>query len=600
MVAHLATRAPSFQLRSLRVWLIIVILVTQFGARAVAPTKAFDPLTIGGLIALGQLTLDKLDQVAQNAINTAGEQVRQSIDQLRASLKDLIKTLEQTYQDNLNITIDSLDNVTRNKLLEMQTFIEQVNQKLQEDIELIGQETRNVINTAALQVRRLTAELEERLKNLVVVGSEAVVYVVDKTIFNVVFVVALILLGFGLLLFIWLLFSRRLPEGALRPVLFVLMAAYVVLFGALALVPSVRAMAMDATGLGIEKRLEKASAQKPEIVGVDPRMVTIGQTAKVTAYGVGLRPEGKTVTAKIGNQPVPVDAATNQEVALNLSALTVPNGSHELVLLFDGTEGPRAVVDVTRPATPVPPPDLTITGFTLSPASPVHRGNVQAAISVRNQGAGPAGSFVIMWKPYAAHPGISQSFSGLNAGASQTFTFNFANYPGPNTYDSVAIVDPLSAISESNEGNNSLTRRITVQPEPPRQVRVTVTFTQITIHSDADPFASGELWLDFNVGGQTRRWPRSGTKGVEDGKTYTINETFNLTLTEGQRLTIYVNGTDEDSPGFPTFDDNDPMGEVRREYFSADDWGRGNYSIRSTCPDGCYTISYTISVSTVI
>ena len=136
-----------------------------------------------------------------------------------------------------------------------------------------------------------------------------------------------------------------------------------------------------------------------------------------------------------------------------------------------------------------------------------------------------------------------------------------------------------------------------MKPTPPRRACVGVTFTQITVHDDADPAGSGELWLDFNISGQTGRWPSSGTKGVDSGKTYAINQRFERIITEGEKLTIFVNGTDEDNPGFPTFDDHDPMGTVSKEFVSANGWGSGSHSDRSTCPDGCYTIHYTIVVS---
>jgi hypothetical protein len=134
----------------------------------------------------------------------------------------------------------------------------------------------------------------------------------------------------------------------------------------------------------------------------------------------------------------------------------------------------------------------------------------------------------------------------------------------------------------------------TMVPSPSRRARVTVTFTQITVHDDADRWASGEIWLDFTVNGQSRRWPSSGFKDVDSGKTYDVNETFNVDLDETQTLTIFVNGTDKDSP---PFDDDDPLGVVQRSYNSSAEWGRGSYDERSTCPVGCYTLHYQTEVN---
>lgn len=581
----------------IHLFVVVALLSTQLLGPVAGPTQALGPLTIGGLLALSKFTLDKIDSIAQNALANAGEEVRRAIEEMRGNLEGLIDTLEQTYQDNLSLTIDSLDNFTRNKLLETQVLIEQVNEALQEDIELISQETRSIIVTASLEINRTTADLEQRLTDLIVVTSEGIVYIVDRTLFNVILVISLVLLGIGVLIFVVMLFRRRIPEGIAGPVVMVLMVGFIVVFGLLAFVPSVRAAAMDATGLGIEKRLEQAAEQLPEIVGVVPRDILIGETATVSAVGVGLRPEDKTVTAVIGGQEVPVSAVTDKEVAVNVSGLTVTDGVHELVLFFDGDAGPVGVVQVARPVTPVPPADLTITSFSLLPSSPVQRGNTTAFITVRNGGAGPAGNFQLEWKPFATHPGIRTTSTGLDAGASRTFSFNHA-YINTGRVDSVATADILNQVAESNEGNNSRTlNNINIQPAPPREADVTLRFTNIVIHDDADPLANGELVLDFNINGQTRRFPASGSRSMTDGQTITLNQTFTMRLREGQNLSVFVNGTERDSPGFPAFDDHDAMGTVTRNFASSINWGEGSHSIRSNCPDGCYTINFSISVN---
>src|SRR5688572_17967457 len=96
-------RQPLLGFRSVRLLLIVAVFVAQFGSAISRPAKAFDPLTIGGMIVLGKLTLDKLNDIAQDALITAGEQVRQTIEQLKQDLASLIKMLEETYQNNLNL-----------------------------------------------------------------------------------------------------------------------------------------------------------------------------------------------------------------------------------------------------------------------------------------------------------------------------------------------------------------------------------------------------------------------------------------------------------------------------------------------------------------
>jgi hypothetical protein len=126
-----------------------------------------------------------------------------------------------------------------------------------------------------------------------------------------------------------------------------------------------------------------------------------------------------------------------------------------------------------------------------------------------------------------------------------------------------------------------------------RQAQLTVTFTRINVVDDADPLGSGEVWLDFDVNGLVGRWPNTGTADVSSGGSYTINKRFDLTLNEGDALSIRVNGTDEDGP---PFDPNDALGTVTNTFGRSAGWGRGSHQTRSTCPDGCYVISYIVDI----
>jgi outer membrane protein assembly factor BamA len=126
------------------------------------------------------------------------------------------------------------------------------------------------------------------------------------------------------------------------------------------------------------------------------------------------------------------------------------------------------------------------------------------------------------------------------------------------------------------------------------QRQITVTFTQAYIHNDGDDWTRGmgEIWFNFNVNGQTGRWPASGTRDLDGGHAYAINLTLVVVIPENGTLSIFVKGTEDDSP-----DSNDDMGTVSQEYFSDSNWGQGAHSTRSTCPDGCYTMYYAISVT---
>ena len=123
---------------------------------------------------------------------------------------------------------------------------------------------------------------------------------------------------------------------------------------------------------------------------------------------------------------------------------------------------------------------------------------------------------------------------------------------------------------------------------------VTINFTSVHIYDDEDPTASGELSFDFNVNGNTRRWPSSGTVSASSGDDKTISG-FSLTLAllRTQTLSISVKGTDHDTP---PFDPDDSLGTAATTYTSATTWGEGSRCIESASPHDfriCYTINVT-------
>jgi hypothetical protein len=266
------------------------------------------------------------------------------------------------------------------------------------------------------------------------------------------------------------------------------------------------------------------------------------------------------------------------------------------VLLYDNQEGPRAVVEIKNPPAPVRPADLAVIGFTLNPSSPIQRGNTTATITIRNNGETTARNFDVEWRPFAQSQPIRSRVTSLEPGVTRSFPFNHA-YTNAGTVDSVATVDPGNVVDESREDNNTTTiRNVVVRDAPPRQARVTVRITRITIHDNSEPVSNGEVRFNMNVGGQTARFPTSGTRSVSNGAVLDVNRTFTLTLTEGQDLSILITGVEEDNPGFPLFDDHDNMGTVDPVFRSGANWGSGTQNVRSRNP-GNFTVSMTISVT---
>jgi hypothetical protein len=585
---------------ALRVIGIVVLVVLVSGAHPAPAAAAPQPgvlQTIGDFLSLGANTAREI----QEAIKLASGEAKQLLQDINNDLNDLLKNVSDTYQTNLNVTISSLDAATSTKMLELQGFFDQLNDTILKDIAQINQTVLETLRRVSAEIRRDAEFLKRSLEEVVVVGSESAVYVIDRAAQTALVIGSVVMLGIGLLLFVWLLMSHRLPSGPAGIVVYALGVIFLVLFGSLVLWPGARAYAMSTTGLGLKDRLESVVGQ-PRILDVFPELITVGQTKELEVWGSGLRPKDTTPTVRIQNAVFPLSASSNDTLVVNVAGLTLPDGAQDLVLLYDGKEAARAVVRVARQAPPPAPSDLVITAFTISPASPVRGGNALATVTVRNQGAGPTPrSFVITWRSFAADAPNSTTVASLNAGESKTVQFNDF-YPNAGTFDSVATVDAFNSVAESNESNNIVTRSVSVQNPAPRKARVTVTFSEITVHDDADPAGSNELWLNFNVSGQTARWPSSGTKDTNSGGTYAIGKTFTLTLSETEHLTIFVKGTDEDNPGFPLYDDHDDMGTVPAsggslEYTSANEWGKGAHDVKSSCPDGCYTIHFRIDVT---
>lgn len=444
---------------------IALLLLALFTGQMVS-TQAGLLQSLEDFLSLGANTVREI----QKLIPMVGDEARGLLQALVTELNGLIDTLSRTYQDNLNITLNSLDVLTRDKLLEVEQVIDRVNRAIQDDILLASAEAKNVIREAREQLALAAASLEENVKNIIVVGGETAVFIIDRAFYDLITLVAIILLAVGLLVFVWSLFRHRIPEGGIgRTLLLIFMVAYVIILGALAFVPQVRAFVMTNTGLGLKQRLEKEElVGQPRLLRIIPSDIVIGQANELQLWGTSLLPAGATPAARVGARSMPIVASSDRQIVLNVASLNseTSGGSRDVVLTYPDGKEARDVVRLIR-LTPTPvPPDLTITTFTLSPASPQVRDNVTATITVRNLG-GPAGASRLKWLPCAD---LTQAVAALpvpalGAGEQRTFTLNFA-YTSARTCQSLAIIDELNTVAESNEANNQASRSITIRPEP--------------------------------------------------------------------------------------------------------------------------------------
>ena len=566
------------KIRANPMWWRVVVVVVVIGMLLGPATRTGAIFqTIGDFLSLGANTVREL----QEAIQLAGGEVRQTLEELEGILGDLLAELEETYQDNLNVTIDSLDAVTRNKLLEVESIMLSVNEMIQDDIRLIGDEVRQTLQEATLQARILADDIKGDLQDVVIVAGETGVFLIERTTENIIIIASVVLLAIGIIVFVVVLLRRGVTSAGFAAILgYVLILAYIAFFGAIVLSPQLRGQVIATTGIGLRDRLETVINQ-PSIFAVIPNTINIGETDEIDIWGSQLLPEGEEPAITIADVAVPTSAISRDRIVLDVSSvvaaaaqaasapvealasaanlvigrdlasdlelapalpvdktirdlqnpiapglenlfdlipldpglfdepgLELPEGSATLKLDYENHQDITTVVRVIEP-TPLPlPPDLRITRFVVTPSGLVENQNARASITIQNSGGTEARNFAIRWKPTPTHPGLTNNVSSLLPGASQTFTFNHA-YVNRGAFDSVATVDPLNRVAESDEGNNDRQVRVTVAEEPPRQSRVTIQFTGVTVHDDADPWpkGAGEIRFEFSANGQTSRFP---------------------------------------------------------------------------------------------
>lgn len=127
--------------------------------------------------------------------------------------------------------------------------------------------------------------------------------------------------------------------------------------------------------------------------------------------------------------------------------------------------------------------DLVVDYLNLTPGVPVVNGSVQVEVGIRNQGSQDVTSaFDIEWwagTNYSS-PACTWTENGLNAGESTTLNCTYNGYPSPYAnLDTQAAVDAGNSISEYNEGNNALTKSITVSQDAQQDPDLAATFTSI-------------------------------------------------------------------------------------------------------------------------
>ncbi len=112
-----------------------------------------------------------------------------------------------------------------------------------------------------------------------------------------------------------------------------------------------------------------------------------------------------------------------------------------------GTDEATVTVDVAQL------PDLAVSGLLVTPSDAAWGGSVQVRFDVANLGAGPSGPYKIIWRYGTGDLDvIEENKPSLPPGNGGTVNWTLSHIYAP--YNTVAAVDPLNEVEESQEGNN--------------------------------------------------------------------------------------------------------------------------------------------------
>ena len=426
--------------------------------------------TVGDFFNVGKRISGLIDDIfdpVNGLVDKLDDTVRGLLEEVNRNINEVLQNISSTYQDNLNITIDRLDSFTSSKIIELTATFENLNSLIQDDIKLLGDTAADVLDNVNRTVKQATLDLEESFKKVIVVAGEAVTYVLDRTVYNILTLVSWGLLGVGLLVFVILLVTGGLPGGFAGVLTVLLIFAFLGLFGVVALAPKLRARIMQYTGYGLQQTLEQLE-QGPRVIYVKPEVIMLGTTQEVEVWGSSLLVEGQAPAMTIGGVGCTVKASSEDRLVGDASHLDLPSGSTNLILTYPEGDPVRLIVRIDKPV-PEQYPDLRVSRFTLEPPTPEAKSRTLAQITISNVGPADAGRFTVKWKPDDQHTGISHRVDGLDAGKQTDFTLDYT-YPKAGDFSSLVAVDTSYEIEEVSEANNVVTRNMRVLPHQPRLV----------------------------------------------------------------------------------------------------------------------------------
>ncbi len=132
------------------------------------------------------------------------------------------------------------------------------------------------------------------------------------------------------------------------------------------------------------------------------------------------------------------------------------------------TDTPTPTATSTNTPVPVAQPDLIINVLELNPATPTKGNPVDVKVQVYNIGNAVAvGPFVVEWYPGENYPSpaCTWTVSNVNPTGGRVLTCTYAGYPSHyGSINTKAIADTTDTVAEGDEGNNAMTKNISVNP----------------------------------------------------------------------------------------------------------------------------------------
>jgi len=416
--------------------------------------------TIASAVIGGKSLMSSAEGLLAEAGNLVDD-VNDLITDITNNVEDIVDKLSDTYQDNMSATFDSLDEFTGNVLRKLTNTFNEINDILMQSVEFIVKQARELLEDLKSKLLDIIIQVEKSITKIIIVAGETASYVVDKVTYNLLTYSSFALFGIGLIIFITMLAKRGIPEGAAGVIMLTLMGIFILLFGAIGLIPKFRTYIIKFTGLGLKSRLETTEVADTAIVSrVFPNPIEIGKTKELHIKGLSLLLEEQQPTISINGINLTIKAAADEAIVVDVSKLNLPSGSVTLKIDYPDLDQITRIINVQRLD---PPADLIVTKVRTNPKYPVVGQAFTTMVTVKNNGKTTAENFKVGWEPDFNKTVTPETVAALKPGQSTNVNLRH-KYSSGKVYSTVARVDTTNKIQESKENNNTRTHEVSVVP----------------------------------------------------------------------------------------------------------------------------------------